>query len=181
MPPARVGGPAEPLNGDPWTVTADRSRSISCRAGWTAGHGRGGVWSIISAKDAMPARLAAKVFPARVAGLDRWVLTIEHMTIQRMDHVGVVVDDLAAATEFFVDLGLELQGEGPVDGRWVDRIIGLGRPATAAAELLLAGLAAATGDTDDELADLRWRNQELEDQVDALRCDHLAAASQHIA
>jgi hypothetical protein len=30
------------------------------------------------------------------------VITIEHMTIQRMDHVGIVVDDLAAATEFFV-------------------------------------------------------------------------------
>ncbi len=51
--------------------------------------------------------------------------TIEHMTIQRMDHVGIVVDDLAAATEFFVELGLELQGEGPVEGRWVDRVVGL--------------------------------------------------------
>jgi catechol 2,3-dioxygenase-like lactoylglutathione lyase family enzyme len=47
------------------------------------------------------------------------------MTIQRMDHVGIVVDDLAAATEFFVELGLELQGEQPVEGRWVDRVVGL--------------------------------------------------------
>jgi catechol 2,3-dioxygenase-like lactoylglutathione lyase family enzyme len=47
------------------------------------------------------------------------------MAIQRMDHVGIVVDDLAAATEFFVELGLELRGEGPVAGRWVDRIVGL--------------------------------------------------------
>jgi catechol 2,3-dioxygenase-like lactoylglutathione lyase family enzyme len=47
------------------------------------------------------------------------------MTIQRMEHVGIVVDDLAAATEFFVELGLELQGEGEVEGRWVDRIVGL--------------------------------------------------------
>jgi catechol 2,3-dioxygenase-like lactoylglutathione lyase family enzyme len=47
------------------------------------------------------------------------------MTIQRMDHVGVVVDDLPAAIEFFVELGLELQGEGSVEGRLVDRIIGL--------------------------------------------------------
>jgi catechol-2,3-dioxygenase len=39
-----------------------------------------------------------------------WVPTIEHVRIQRMDHVGIVVDDLAAATEFFVELGLELQG-----------------------------------------------------------------------
>lgn len=42
-----------------------------------------------------------------------------------MDHVGIVVDDLAAATEFFVELGLELQGEAPVEGRWVDRVVGL--------------------------------------------------------
>jgi hypothetical protein len=39
--------------------------------------------------------------------------TIEHMTIQQMEHVGIVVDDLAAATEFFVELGLVLQGRGP--------------------------------------------------------------------
>jgi catechol 2,3-dioxygenase-like lactoylglutathione lyase family enzyme len=42
-----------------------------------------------------------------------------------MDHVGVVVEDLAAATEFFVQLGLELQGDGSVEGRFVDRIVGL--------------------------------------------------------
>ena len=47
------------------------------------------------------------------------------MTIQRMDHVGIVVDDLAAATEFFVELGLELQGEAAVEGRSVDRVVGL--------------------------------------------------------
>jgi catechol 2,3-dioxygenase-like lactoylglutathione lyase family enzyme len=47
------------------------------------------------------------------------------MTIQRMDHVGVVVDDLAAAIAFFVELGLELEGETRVEGRWVDRIVGL--------------------------------------------------------
>jgi catechol 2,3-dioxygenase-like lactoylglutathione lyase family enzyme len=42
-----------------------------------------------------------------------------------MDHVGIVVDDLAAATAFFADLGLELQGQGAVEGRSVDRIVGL--------------------------------------------------------
>lgn len=47
------------------------------------------------------------------------------MTIQRMDHVGIVVDHLAAATEFFVELGLEPQGGGQVEGDWVDRIVGL--------------------------------------------------------
>ena len=47
------------------------------------------------------------------------------MTIQRMDHVGIVVDDLAAATAFFVELGLELQGEASIEGDLVDRIVGL--------------------------------------------------------
>jgi catechol 2,3-dioxygenase-like lactoylglutathione lyase family enzyme len=42
-----------------------------------------------------------------------------------MDHIGIVVDDLAAATEFFVELGLELRGEALVEGRVVDRIVGL--------------------------------------------------------
>ncbi len=47
------------------------------------------------------------------------------MTVKRMDHVGVVVDDLSAATSFFVELGLKLVGEGSVGGDWVDRVIGL--------------------------------------------------------
>ncbi len=47
------------------------------------------------------------------------------MTIQRMEHVGIVVDDLAAATAFFVELGLELQGGAQVEGGWVDRVVGL--------------------------------------------------------
>ena len=47
------------------------------------------------------------------------------MTIQRMHHVGVVVDDLEAATAFFVELGMELEGQAPVEGQWVDRVNGL--------------------------------------------------------
>ena len=47
------------------------------------------------------------------------------MTIQRMDNVGIVVDDLAAATAFFVELGMELEGSAPVAGRWLDRVVGL--------------------------------------------------------
>jgi len=47
------------------------------------------------------------------------------MTIQRMDHLGIVVDDIEAATAFFAELGLELQGEGSVEGGWVDRVVGL--------------------------------------------------------
>jgi catechol 2,3-dioxygenase-like lactoylglutathione lyase family enzyme len=45
--------------------------------------------------------------------------------IERMDNVGIVVDDLASAIAFFVELGLELEGEATVEGRLVDRIVGL--------------------------------------------------------
>jgi catechol 2,3-dioxygenase-like lactoylglutathione lyase family enzyme len=45
--------------------------------------------------------------------------------MQRMDHVGAVVDDVEAASAFFVELGMELEGEAPVEGRWVDRVVGL--------------------------------------------------------
>jgi catechol 2,3-dioxygenase-like lactoylglutathione lyase family enzyme len=47
------------------------------------------------------------------------------MTIMRMDHVSVVVDDLEAATAFFAELGMELEGEATIEGPWVDRVNGL--------------------------------------------------------
>src|SRR6476659_10802258 len=47
------------------------------------------------------------------------------MTVQRLEHIGIVVDDLAAATAFFTALGLELEGEASVEGGSVDRINGL--------------------------------------------------------
>jgi catechol 2,3-dioxygenase-like lactoylglutathione lyase family enzyme len=46
------------------------------------------------------------------------------MTIQRLDHVSMVVDDLAAAKAFFVELGLKVQGEWSAEGDWVDRVVG---------------------------------------------------------
>lgn len=47
------------------------------------------------------------------------------MAIQRLDHVSVVVDDLEAAKAFFVELGMELEGEAPIEGNSVDRLNGL--------------------------------------------------------
>lgn len=47
------------------------------------------------------------------------------MTVERMEHVGIVVDDLASAVEFFLALGLELEGETSVEGEVVDRMTGL--------------------------------------------------------
>lgn len=44
----------------------------------------------------------------------------------RLDNVGIVVEDLDAAVEFFEELGLELEGKGAVEGEWAGRVTGLG-------------------------------------------------------
>jgi catechol 2,3-dioxygenase-like lactoylglutathione lyase family enzyme len=48
------------------------------------------------------------------------------MTVKRMDNVGIVVEDLDAAIEFFTELGLELEGRAPIEGEWAGRVTGLG-------------------------------------------------------
>ena len=53
------------------------------------------------------------------------------MKIHRIDHVGVIVNDLPAAKAFFLDLGLEVQGEGELEGEWLDQIVGLNDVKTA--------------------------------------------------
>jgi catechol 2,3-dioxygenase-like lactoylglutathione lyase family enzyme len=45
--------------------------------------------------------------------------------VHKIDHVGIVFNDLAAAKAFFLDFGLQLLGEGRVEGEWVDNVIGL--------------------------------------------------------
>ena len=47
------------------------------------------------------------------------------MTIKKLDHVSVVVDDLAAAVGFFTALGMTKAGEAPIEGAWVDRVNGI--------------------------------------------------------
>jgi catechol 2,3-dioxygenase-like lactoylglutathione lyase family enzyme len=47
------------------------------------------------------------------------------MTLQRMDNVLIVVEDLEAAKAFFAEVGMELDGETTVEGPWVDNVIGL--------------------------------------------------------
>lgn len=47
------------------------------------------------------------------------------MTIKRLDHISVVVEDLPAAADFFTSLGMTVEGEMPVRGPWVDRVNGL--------------------------------------------------------
>src|SRR6201990_1628126 len=48
------------------------------------------------------------------------------MALKRMDNVGIVVADLAAAIAFFRELGLELEGQATIEGEWAGRVTGLG-------------------------------------------------------
>ena len=48
------------------------------------------------------------------------------MALKRLDNVGIVVDDLATAIDFFRELGLELEGRATVEGEWAGRVTGLG-------------------------------------------------------
>jgi catechol 2,3-dioxygenase-like lactoylglutathione lyase family enzyme len=48
------------------------------------------------------------------------------MALKRMDNMGIVVEDLGAAIEFFQALGMELEGTGMVEGEWAGRVTGLG-------------------------------------------------------
>jgi catechol 2,3-dioxygenase-like lactoylglutathione lyase family enzyme len=48
------------------------------------------------------------------------------MTVKRMDNVGIVVEDIDSAIEFFTELGLRLEGRGLVEGEWAGRVTGLG-------------------------------------------------------
>ena len=47
------------------------------------------------------------------------------MKINKIDHIGIIVDDLPAAKEFFLDFGLEVQGEAEMEGELLDRLLGL--------------------------------------------------------
>jgi catechol 2,3-dioxygenase-like lactoylglutathione lyase family enzyme len=48
-----------------------------------------------------------------------------HVAVQRMDNVGIVVEDLPATIEFFRELGLELEGRAMIEGDWSGRVTGL--------------------------------------------------------
>ena len=47
------------------------------------------------------------------------------MAVERMDNVGIVVEDLDAAIEFFTELGLELEGRAAIEGKWAEGVTGL--------------------------------------------------------
>lgn len=47
------------------------------------------------------------------------------MAVKRMDNVGIVVENIDAAIEFFAELGMELEGRAPIEGKWADGVTGL--------------------------------------------------------
>jgi catechol 2,3-dioxygenase-like lactoylglutathione lyase family enzyme len=47
------------------------------------------------------------------------------VTVKRMDNVGIVVENIDAAIEFFTELGLQLEGRAPIEGNWADGVTGL--------------------------------------------------------
>src|SRR5258708_15951615 len=47
------------------------------------------------------------------------------MSVKRMDNVGIVVEDIDAAIEFFTELGLNLEGRAPIEADWADGVTGL--------------------------------------------------------
>lgn len=75
--------------------------------------------------------------------------------VRSLNHIGVVVEDIDAATEFFVDLGLELQGKSVVGGPLVGGIVGLENP-----ESDIVFLRAADGGTALELTKFRTHPDE---------------------
>jgi catechol 2,3-dioxygenase-like lactoylglutathione lyase family enzyme len=48
------------------------------------------------------------------------------VAVKRMDNMGIVVDDLDATVDFFLELGLELEGRATIEGEWAGRVTGLG-------------------------------------------------------
>ena len=85
------------------------------------------------------------------------------MTLQRMDNVLIVVDDLEAAKAFFVELGMELEGEMPLEGHWVDLVVGLENVPVNA--LGIRRIMFAVDDLDDIVARLRAHGAELVGEV----------------
>src|SRR3954453_20230398 len=83
------------------------------------------------AKGAFASRSCSPRCRSRCCGRNRAALLAaqrgqgDSMTVKRMDNVGIVVEDIDAAIEFFTELGLELEGRAPVEGDWADGVTGL--------------------------------------------------------
>src|SRR5690349_21775979 len=98
------------LTGEEWSLVAGRPGSLSCRVSRIRRRLR-------------PCDTSGHKGPRDNEGDPRRRTTMPY--VRRLDHVGVVVEDLEAATEFFLDLGLDREGTATVEGEWVDNVVGL--------------------------------------------------------
>jgi catechol 2,3-dioxygenase-like lactoylglutathione lyase family enzyme len=119
----------EPVDTDCPVGSAVATRAATDRRSWSA-VGRNGVSRPVRPPNVEPSSAPRTSWSAAYrCGCDSVAHEsprVRHVTIQRMDHVGIVVDDLEAAIAFFVELGMELDGgTTPVEGDWVDRVVGL--------------------------------------------------------
>ena len=80
-------------------------------------------WAIACRAWARVIRPARTVFVGAAGGSPLFMLA--GMTIQRMDNVAIVVDDLDAAVAFFTELGMELEGKAQIEGLFADHTVGL--------------------------------------------------------
>ena len=83
------------------------------------------------------------------------------MTIQRMDNVGIVVEDLDAAIAFFTELGMEREGKAQIEGLWADRTVGLDGVRSDIAMMRTPDGHIAVEDIEDVVARLRTHGAEL--------------------
>jgi catechol 2,3-dioxygenase-like lactoylglutathione lyase family enzyme len=78
---------------------------------------------ILAASSRTPPAAGRRFLSHRTGGLP--LLILGDMTIQRMDNVAIVVDNLDAAIAFFTELGMELEGKAQIEGLFADRTVGL--------------------------------------------------------
>lgn len=100
------------------------------------------------------------------------------MKIHRIDHAGVVVNDLEAAKAFFLNMGLEVQGVGEAEGTWMDQVIGID-----GTKVSIAMLGTPDGEAKIELIKFHSSSAEIELQqahVNTAGIRHLAFAVEDI-
>jgi catechol 2,3-dioxygenase-like lactoylglutathione lyase family enzyme len=101
------------------------TRFLGARAAAAAGETRGVDPSTVAPRGGLNMRRSRDARDRSASTAAHGLCYPRDMTIKRLDHVSVVVDDLAAAIAFFTALGMTREGQAPVEGPWVDRVNGI--------------------------------------------------------
>ena len=100
-------------------------RRLRQRRGLGPSRQRRGIWRHRTDRSLIPIPAERDEYGREPDCVGRRAVTMQRMSVLRLDHTGVVVDDLEVAVDFFLELGLERDGTGASEGEWLDRIIGL--------------------------------------------------------